>query len=191
MKYPPTSEPGSPVSACQRNGSVKVDSGIGTTRTLADGGSRSAANAADQPGGTEVTSAAGSGFGTMGRTARTAPDITTAAGRQPTASRGSHRAAKAAKAGRAASTAKARSAAPAPSAMMENRSGRAALSSGRPSSQYQGSLIAGCSCPPNSRVPPSENTPSTAQATAAALIGSLRQPTIAASSSTMISGQPR
>ena len=127
----------------------------------------------------------------MGKTARTAPDITTAAGRQPTASRGSRRAAKAAKAGRAASTAKARSAAAAPSATMENRSGRAALSSGRPSSQYQGSLIAGCSCPPNSRVPPSENTPSTAQATAAARTGSRRQPAIAASSSTMISGQPR
>src|SRR5580704_18289076 len=191
MKYPPTSDPGSPVSACQRSGSVKVDIGIGTTRTLADGGSRSAENVADQPGGTGAMSAAGRGLGTMGKTASTAPDITIAAGRQPTASRGSHRAAKAAKAGRAASTAKARSAAPAPSATMENRSGRAALSSGRPSSQYQGSLIAGCSCPPNSRVPPSENTLSTAKATATALTGSRRQLTVIASSSTMISGQPR
>src|SRR6516162_3732535 len=112
IKYPPASEPGSPVSACQRSGSVKVDIGTGTTSTLADAGSRSAVNTADQPGGTGVTSAAGSGFGTMGRTARTAPDITTAAGRQPTLSRGSprrgwQRAAKTAKAGPAASTAKA------------------------------------------------------------------------------------
>src|SRR5271154_5271283 len=85
MKYPPTSEPGSPVSACQRSGSVKVDIGIGTTRTLAEAGSRNAANVADQPGGSGVTAPAGSGFGTMGRTARIAPDSTTAAGRQPTA----------------------------------------------------------------------------------------------------------
>src|SRR6266851_2187894 len=191
MKYPPTSEPGSPVSACQRSGSVKVDIGIGTTRTLADAGSRSEANTADQPGGSGVTSAAGRGFGTMGKTARTAQDITTAAGRQPAASRGSRRAAKPAKAGPAASAAKASTAAPAPAATMENRSGRAALNTGRPSSQYQGSLIAGCACPANSRVPPSENTASTAEATAAARTGSRRQQAIAASTSTMISGQPR
>src|SRR2546428_3840978 len=104
MKYPPTSEPGSPVSASQRSGSVKVDIGIGTTRTLADPGSRNAANTADQPGGSGVTSAAGKGFGTTGKTARTAQDITTAAGRQP-ANRGSRRPAKAAKAGPAASAA--------------------------------------------------------------------------------------
>src|SRR5690242_10880388 len=153
MKYPPTIERGSPVSACQRNGSVKVDIGTGTTRTLAEGGSRSAANAADQPAGTGVAVATGSGFGTMGRTTRIAAAITTAAGRQPAASRASpsrdspaggiRRAANAAKAGTAASTAKASSAAAAPSASRENRSGSADSSSGRPCSQYQGSLIAG------------------------------------------------
>src|SRR5580704_5373265 len=148
MKYPPTIERGSPVSACQRSGSVKVNIGTGTTRTLAEGGSRSAANAADQPGGTGVAAAAGSGFGTIGRTARTAAAITTAAGRQPADSRGSprlegQRAANAANAGTAASTAKASSAAAAPSVTRENRSGSADSSSGSPCSQYQGSLIAG------------------------------------------------
>src|SRR5258707_15654067 len=91
MKSPPTSERGSPVSACQRSGSVKVDIGTGTTRTLAEGGSRSAPNAADQPAGTGVAAATGSGFGTIGRTARTAAATTTAAGRQPAESRGSRR----------------------------------------------------------------------------------------------------
>src|SRR5512135_935885 len=88
MKYPPTSEPGWPVSACQRSGSVKVDIGTGTVSTLADGGSRSAVNAAVQPGGTGLAVLAGSGAGTMGSTARAAPAITTAAGRQPAASHG-------------------------------------------------------------------------------------------------------
>src|SRR2546423_563583 len=91
VKSPPTIERGSPVSACQRSGSVKVDIGTGTTRTLAEGGSRSAANAAVQPAGTGVAAATGSGFGTMGRTARTAAAITTAAGRQPADSRGTPR----------------------------------------------------------------------------------------------------
>src|SRR6516225_9792432 len=143
MKYPPTSERGSPVSACQRSGSVKLYIGIGTTSTLADGGSRNAANAADQPAGTGVAAAAGSGFGTIGRTARTAAAITTATGRQPAASAGILRAANTAKTGTAASTAKARSAAAAPSATSENRSGSADWSRGRPCSQYKGSLIAG------------------------------------------------
>src|SRR5256885_16110583 len=117
MKYPPTIERGSPVSACQRSGSVKVDIGTGTTRTLAEGGSRSAANAADQPAGTGVAAATGSGFGTMGRAARTATAITTAAGRQPAASRaspsrgrpgpGTRRAGNGAQAGEAAATAQA------------------------------------------------------------------------------------
>src|SRR5512142_1740459 len=138
MKYPPAIERGSPVSACQRSGSVKVDIGTGTTRTLAEGGSRSAANAADQPAGTGVAAATGSGFGTIGRTARTAAAITTATGRQPDASpsRGQRCAANAAKTGTAASAAKARSAAAAPSATSENRSGSADSSSGRPCSQY-------------------------------------------------------
>src|SRR6185437_13014406 len=149
MKYPPTSERGSPVSACQRSGSVKVDIGTGTTRTLAEGGSRSAANAADQPCGTGTAAATGSGLGTIG------------------------------------------SAAAAPSATRQNRSGSADSSSGRPCSQYQGSLIAGWWCPPNSRVPPSENTPSTTQATAPARAGSRRQQAIAAPASTTSSGQPR
>src|SRR5579859_7827170 len=200
MKYPPTREPGCPVSACQRSGSVKVDIGTGTVSTLAAGGSRSAANAAVQPGGTGLAVLAVSGAGTMGSTASTVPASTTAAGRQPDASRGRPRgrpsrgrdlAAMAATAGIAASTAKASSAAAVPSATRENRSGRAALSSGRPCSQYQGSLIAWYSCPPNSKVPPSENTPRTAQATAAARTGSRRQPSTAASTSTTISGQPR
>src|SRR6478736_68368 len=149
MKYPPTSERGSPVSACQRSGSVNVDIGTGTTRTLAEGGSRSAANAADQPCGTGAAAAT------------------------------------------AASTAKASSAAAVPSATRQNRSGSADSSSGRPCSQYQGSLIAGWWCQPNSRVPPSENTPSTTQATAAARAGSRRQQAIAAPASTTTSGQPR
>src|ERR1700760_4072085 len=104
MKYPPTSERGSPVSACQRSGSVKVDIGTGTTSTLADGGSRSAANAADQPGGTGGAAAAGRGFGPTGRRTRTAAAITPATGRQPYASpsRGHRRAANAAKTGTAA-----------------------------------------------------------------------------------------
>src|SRR5438309_2230976 len=100
--------PGTPVSACQRSGSVKVDIGIGTTRTLADAGSRSAANTCDQPGGSGVAAAAGSGLGTIGRTARMAQDMTTAAGRQPDANHGRRRTAYAAKAGPAASAAKAR-----------------------------------------------------------------------------------
>src|SRR5689334_24393991 len=193
MKYPPTSEPGWPVVACQRSGSVKVDIGTGTVSTLADEGSRSAVNAACQPGGTGLAVTAGSGAGTMGSTASPATAITTAAGRQPDASPslGIRRAAKAAKAGIAASMAKASSAAAAPSATRENRSGRAALSSGRLCSQYQGSLIAGCPCPPNISVPPSENTPRTAQATAAVRTGSRCQQAIAASTSSTISGQPR
>src|SRR5256885_17237075 len=89
MKYPPTSERGTPVSACQRSGSVKVDIGTGTTRTLAEGGSRSAANAADQPCGTGAAAATGSGFGTIGSAARIAAASTTAAGRHPADSRGS------------------------------------------------------------------------------------------------------
>ena len=146
MKYPPTSEPGWPVSACQRSGSVKVDIGTGTTSTVAEAGSRSEANTADQPGGTGVAAAAGSGLGTIGRTARTAQDMTTAAGRQADGEpRQPDRAAYAAKAATAASTAKASSAAAAPSATMENRSGSAALSTGRPCSQYHGSLIQACS----------------------------------------------
>src|SRR5580658_5309993 len=103
MKYPPTSEPGSPVSACQRSGSVKVDMGIGTTRTGADAGRRSEANAADQPGGTGVAAATGSGLGRIGSTASRPADKTTAAGRQPEANRGTRRAAYAANAARAAS----------------------------------------------------------------------------------------
>src|SRR5260370_35442799 len=87
MKEPPTSAPGSPVSACQRSGSVKVDIGIGTTRTLADAGRRSEANTVNQPGGSGVAAAAGKGLGTMGRTARTAQDMTIAAGRPPDTSR--------------------------------------------------------------------------------------------------------
>src|SRR6516164_5774943 len=170
MKYPPTSKRGSPVSACQRSGSV---------------------NAADQPAGTGVAAATGSGFGTIGRTARTAAAITTATGRQPAASAGILRAANAAKTGTAASTAKASSAAAAPSATSENRSGSADSSSGRLCSQYHGSLIAGWWWAPNSRVPASENTPSTRQATATARAGSRRQQPIAASTSTTSSGQPR
>src|SRR5260370_16005046 len=116
MKYPPTSGPGSPVSACQRSGSVKVDIGIGTTSTLADSGSRSEANTARQPGGSGVAAAAGKGPGTMGRTARTAQDRTIAAGRQPDASRGRRPAADAAQAGTAASRAQATTTAGAPPA---------------------------------------------------------------------------
>src|ERR1700721_3143157 len=85
MKYPPTNEPGSPVSACQRIGSVKVDIGIGTTSTWAEAGSRSEVNTADQPGGSGVAAAAGSGLGTIGRTPRIAKDSTPAVGRQPVA----------------------------------------------------------------------------------------------------------
>ena len=74
---------------------------------------------------------------------------------------------------------------------MENRSGSAAPSTGRPCSQYQGSLIQACSCPLASRVPPSENRLSTAQATAQARTGSRRQNRIVPATSTTISGQPR
>src|ERR1700746_1585158 len=79
MKYPPTSAAGWPVSACQRSGSVNVDIGTGTVSTVAEAGRCSAANAADQPGGTWIAASAGSGRGTIGRTARTAQDMTTAA----------------------------------------------------------------------------------------------------------------
>src|SRR5690349_19076401 len=91
MKYPPTSEPGWPVVACQRSGSVKVDIGTGTVSTLADEGSRSPANAVVQPGGTGLAVLAGSGAGTTGSTASPATAITTASGRQPAASHGSPR----------------------------------------------------------------------------------------------------
>ena len=74
---------------------------------------------------------------------------------------------------------------------MANRSGSAALSTGRPCSQYHGSLIHACSCPEASRVPPSENTSSTAQATAQARTGSRRQNRMVPAASTAISGQPR
>ena len=99
--------------------------------------------------------------------------------------------ANAASAGMAASAQKASSAPAAPSATMENRSGSAALSTGRLCSQYHGSLIQACSCPPASRVPPRENTASTAQVTAQARTGSRRQNRIVPATSTAISGQPR
>src|SRR5579859_2971050 len=191
MKYPPTSEPGSPVSACQRSGSVKVDMGIGITSTGADAGRCSEANTADQPGGTGVAAAAGSGLGKIGSTASTPTDMTTAAGRQPEASQGIRRPAYAAQAARAASRQKASNAAAAPSARIENRSGSAALSSGRPCSQYHGSLSQACSCPLASSVPPSENTASTTAVTAVARTGSRRQNLTAARPSSTSSGQPR
>src|ERR1035441_3526858 len=87
MKYPPTIALGSPLSACQRSGSVKVSIGSGTTSTLADAGSRSEAYTADQPGGGGFAAAAGNGRGTIGRTASTAQDMTTTDGHQPEASR--------------------------------------------------------------------------------------------------------
>src|SRR5579862_2183777 len=191
MKYPKTSEPGSPVSACQRNGSVNVDMGIGTTSTGADAGRSSSANAADQPGGTGVVAPAGSGLGTIGSMARTPTVMTTAAGRQPEASRGARRAAYAAKTATAASRLKASNAAAAPSAGIENRSGSAALSTGRPCSQYHGSLIHAWACPLASSVPPSENTERTTAVTAVARIGSRRQNRTAARTSSTSSGQPR
>jgi hypothetical protein len=52
MKYPPTIEDGTPVSACHRSGSVNVDAGMGTTSTCAPAGNRSAVNAAVHPAGT-------------------------------------------------------------------------------------------------------------------------------------------
>jgi len=85
MKYPPTIALGSPVSACQRNGSVKVSIGSGTTSTAADAGSRSDANTADQPGGGGSAAAAGNGRGTIGNTASTAQDMTSTDGHRPAA----------------------------------------------------------------------------------------------------------
>ena len=116
--------------------------------------------------------------------------IVLAASRPPDASR-DRRDANAARAGTAASAQQARSAAAAPSATMANRSGSAALSTGRLCSQYHGSLIQACSCPKASRVPPSENTSSTTQATAQARTGSRRQNRMVPAASTAISGQPR
>src|SRR5579871_1253038 len=183
MKYPPTRVRGWPVSACQRSGSVNVDIGTGTTSTVAEAGRSSAPNAADQPGGTVIAATAGSGRGTMGSTARTAQPVTVAIA--------AVRLQCAARTGTAASAQQASSAAAAPSATMENRSGSAALSTGRPCSQYQGSLSQACSCPLASRVPPSENTSSTTSATAQARTASSRQNRITPAASTTISGQPR
>src|SRR5579859_169969 len=191
MKYPPTSEPGSPLSACQRSGSVNLDTGIGTTSTAAGARSRREANTADQPDGSGAAAAAGNGLGTSGKIARTAQDMTTAVGRHPDASRGRRATAYTARPDTAASKEKARSAAAAPSATMENLSGSTALRTGRPSSQYHGSLIPWYSLPLASRVPPSESTPSTTQATAEVRTGSSRQKWIAASRSTTINGHPR
>ena len=143
MKYPPTRVAGWPVSACQRSGSVKVDIGTGTTSTAAEAGRRSAANVADQPAGGGVAATAGNGLGTIGRTARTAQDMTTTAGRAPDASRGRRRAAKEARTGRAASAQKASRAAAAPSATTENRSGSATLSTRQPLQPVPGQLDGG------------------------------------------------
>src|ERR1700758_5568230 len=88
MKYPPTSEPGSPVSACQRSGSVNLGTAIGTTSTAADAGSRSEENTADQPGGSGVAAAGGRARGRSGKTVRPAQAMTAAVARQPDASRG-------------------------------------------------------------------------------------------------------
>jgi hypothetical protein len=164
------------VSACQRNGSVNVDSATGTTRTWAFAGSRKLANAVVHPAGTPAVSAAGNGAGTSGTTAATASAAT---------NRGAlgHQA-------RAASKPNANAAAAAPSEMIENLSGSTEPLIGNVCSQYQGSLIASCSWPPASKVPPREAAASTAKVSAAVRTGSSRQNRTVTMTSTTSNGQP-
>lgn len=175
-------EDGTPVSACHRSGSVNVETAMGTTRTRAPAGSRSAANVAAHPAGTGETDPAGSGRGTIGAIATSATAAT--AHRAP-----GHRAA--GNLARAASIPNANIAAAAPSATIENRSGITDPITGSVCSQYQGSLTHECSCPPPSRVPPMENTSSTANVTAAERTVSRRQNRTATAASTISIGQPR
>ena len=86
---PPTIEPGTPVSACQRRPSLR--SGITSTRSPA--ASRSPAKAACQPAGSGVTSATGTGRGIRGRMASTATAVASSpiSRRRPTRDRQSVR----------------------------------------------------------------------------------------------------
>ena len=185
------------MSACQRSGSVNVDTGIGSTTTCAPAGSLSAANAAVHPVGTAGSDPAGSGRGTSG--AMAASTASAIADRAMVDRAMSHRALPHRGAGsracaqraRAASRPNVNSAAAAPSARIENRSGITELATGRACSQYQGSVIQACSCPPASSVPPSESTSSTTSTAAVTRTVGSRQNSTAAAASAMSIGQPR
>src|SRR5580693_9692124 len=96
MQYPPITEPGTPVSACQR---ITVGGETGTTSTRASLASRSRAKACCQPAGVGVTADACRGSGMMGTTAR-ATSATAAALRQAGARAGTGGSAAAGAAGR-------------------------------------------------------------------------------------------
>ena len=173
---------GSAVSACQRIGSVNVAVGMGTTRTRAPAGRCRAAKDADHPAGAGAAAASGSGRGRSGSTARTAAAVTACGPQRRAAMRGWRRARSRPNASRAAA---------APSAMIENRVGSAASSSGSEPSQCQGSRIAWWSVPPTMRVPPREKISSTANVTAVARTARFRQKHTATTASTTSSGHPR